>query len=332
MKRLIILCDSTWSDIGQQRSGNVMRLAQAIRPRSADGVQQLMCYLHGTPDCAKDPDSVARAIDHDIQQAYRFLVLNYERDDELFLFGFSRGAYIVRSCIGMLRNIWLLRRPHVNLIASAYHIYRTLWGADADNALRFRETHARAVTVRFLGAWDTVGDAGIPLGLYGGLNAERYCFHDTRLSRIVEHASHALAVDERSKLLAPSLWSTRGDRSRTQQMWFSGSHLDLGGMYGDSIAAITSLRWMIDQAAHCGLETDDAFVTSIEGAASGNVLNRAIPPSLRTFGTMERAIGSRNGDEALHPSAEHRYLRDSRYRPQNLLHYLSRDEQIQLLL
>ena len=336
MKLLVLLCDGTWLGGDGARSGNVVQLARAILARSAEGIEQITFYHEGQGNGAAlqglGAGALGDGINRDIQCLYRFLVHNYSKGDELFLFGFSRGAYLVRSLVGMLRNAWLLRKEHEALVPRAYHVYRTKWHADADNALRFREAHSRAVRVRFLGVWDTVGALGIPLDLFAGFDADRYNFHDTTLSRIVEHACHALAIDERRKPFAPTLWNTRSDRTRTEQAWFSGSHLDIGGGHHEAGLSHPSLRWMAEQARQSGLAVDHELIERISAPRREAVVHSAISPAMRLFGTADRPIGTGNADETLHSSAEQRYLRDKRYRPRNLVQYLERDEQIRLPL
>ena len=337
MKRLIILCDGTWHDADiPQRATNVLRLARLITPRAVDGTPQITFY-HPGPGPAKGFDALGASgfglgIDREIQMLYRFIMLNYSEGDELFFFGFSRGAYAVRSCIGMLRNVWLLQRQHEAQIQDAYHVYRTHWGPDADNALRFREGRSRELRVRFLGVWDTVGALGIPLDLFPGFDASRHRFHDTTLSRIVDHACHAVAIDERRAAYAPTLWKTRADRTRTEQAWFSGSHADVGGGPREAGLSGISLEWMITQAERAGLGVDRVALATAMQTDNSEVLHTHIPASLRVLGSAWRSIGTTNADETLHPSAEQRHLHDTSYRPRNLREYLERDDQIRLPL
>ena len=226
----------------------------------------------------------------------------------------------------------MLSKQHEELIPQAYHIYRTHWGADADNALRFRELHARELRVRFLGVWDTVGALGIPLELFPGFDAERYNFHDVTISRIVDQACHAVAIDERRKPYAPTLWHTRAHRTRTEQAWFAGTHSDVGGGLRESGLASISLRWMVEQARQAGLAVDTAVLKAMLAEDSEESVHTWIPLPMRHFGTEWREIGVSNADETLHPSAEQRYLRDRSYRPRNLRDFLARDEQMRLPL
>lgn len=336
MKRLVILCDGSWLEGESPRAGNVRRLARLIAARAPDGLAQLVHYSPGPgPEegfAAAGPERFAAGIDREIQSIYRFIVLNHAPGDEIFLFGSCRGAYIARSCVGMLRNAWLLEKADEEFIPQAYHVYRTTWGADAENARDFREPRAREVRVRFLGVWDTVGELGIPLALFPGFDASRHLFHDTRLSRIVDHASQALAIDERRAALPPAIWRTRQERTRTEQAWFSGSHADVcGGLREPGLAQI-ALRWMIEQAQGAGLGVDGSALRNATADDARETVHDWIPAAQRATGLAWREIGRRNADETLHPSAEQRYLHDPDYRPRNLREYLARDEQIRLPL
>ena len=183
-----------------------------------------------------------------------------------------------------------------------------------------------------MGVWDTVGELGIPLELFPGFDADRHAFHDNTLSRIIDHACHALAIDERRKPLVPALWHTRADRTRTEQAWFAGTHCDVGGGVRGAGLSNISLRWMVEQAAQAGLVIDSATLDAILQEDDDPVVHGWIPLPQRAFGTDPREIGSANDDETLHPSAEQRFMHEPGYRPRNLREFLERDEQIRLPL
>lgn len=331
MKRLILCSDGSWDLPTLSRPGNVARLAAAIEPAAISGCRQLVFYQNNPlwPGNASWPLSTAEAnqLDHDILALYRFICDNHEPGDELWFFGYSRGTYIVRSCIALLRNLWLLPRTHTALIPEAYRIYRTRWGADATNADNFRRQHCRPARVRFLGLWDSVGERGLPAGLLAKEQESRYGFRDNRLSGIVEHACHALAIDEQRRAFAPCLWKTAPERSRTEQCWFTGSHTDMGGGHGEDGLGITSLLWMADRAQSAGLAVNTSHLSQWREGGESSPVHQ----SRRNGETRQaRVLGQTNHDETLHTSAEQRFLTDSRYRPANLGNYLSRDEQIQL--
>lgn len=336
MKRLIVCCDGTWNTPQNNNVTNVVHIARAVRPLAEDGTPQVVFYDWGvgTDDKldALSGGGLGRGLDKNITDCYRFLVHNYVPGDEIYFFGFSRGAYTARSCVGLIRNAWLLRKQYAGLIPKAYHIYRTRWHADAQNARQFREPHCQKVGIRFLGVWDTVGALGIPLGLFKKLNQKRYAFHDTVISRSVENAYHALAIDEQRKPFAPTIWKTAEDRARTEQCWFAGVHSDIGGGYREAGLSHIALRWLTDKASSTGLELDDNYLNSVYAANNETQLHNSFSGAMKLLGRHRRAIGTTNGDETLHSSAEQRHLNEVNYRPKNLLEYLARDEQMRLPL
>ena len=336
MKRLIVCCDGTWNTPQDSSVTNVVHIARAVLPQAADGTEQVVFYDWGVGTDDKSDalsgGSIGKGLDKNITDSYRFLVHNYVPGDEIYFFGFSRGAYTARSCIGLIRNAWLLRKIHAELIPQAYHIYRTKWHADAQNAQHFREPHCQQVNIRFLGVWDTVGALGLPLSLFKPLNKKRYTFHDTAISRSVENAYHALAIDEQRKPFAPTIWKTAADRERTEQCWFTGAHSDIGGGYKAAGLSHIALQWLAEKAFATGLELDTNYLDSIYAANDEQKLHNSYTGAARLWGRNHRSIAATNGDETLHASAEQRYLTHANYRPKNLIEYLARDEQMRLPL
>ena len=336
MKRLIVCCDGTWNTPQDNSVTNVVHIARAVRPQAADGTPQVVFYDWGVGTDDKSDalsgGSLGRGLDKNITDCYRFLVHNYVPGDEIYFFGFSRGAYTARSCVGLIRNAWLLRKQHAELIPKAYHIYRTRWHADAQNARQFREPHCQQTGIRFLGVWDTVGALGIPLSLFKKLNKKRYAFHDTVISRSVENAYHALAIDEQRKPFTPTIWKTTADRERTEQCWFSGVHSDVGGGYREAGLSHIALRWLAEKASATGLEFDTHYLDSVYASNNEEQLHNSFTGAMKLLGRNKRSIGTTNGDETLHSSAEQRHLNQAKYRPKNLLEYLARDEQMRLPL
>lgn len=300
-------------------------LCAAIVSRATAGATQFTIQ-DGFASLASDATPLLR---ESVCALYRDLILNFTPGDELWFFGFSRGSFVVRSLIGLIRNAGLLKKHHINRLQEAWHIYRTTWGADAQNATGFRAGYSHRVNVKFLGVWDTVGSNGIP-----GEDTDNCGFHDTVLSSCVENACHALAIDENRKQLVSCPWKTAPGRARTEQCWFTGSHRDIGGMGREMNLANISLGWMAMRAASLGLELDSRFLANAMeqrllskpgGDTSGNFLT-----SPRNG--LSRPIGISNHDETLHSSAEQFFLRNQGYRPGNLKKFLARDEQIQLPL
>jgi uncharacterized protein (DUF2235 family) len=278
-KRLVVCCDGTWNTADQQHDGrpcptNVTRFALGVAEQGEDGVPQQVYYQRGVgtrPGEHLGGGAFGVGLSRHVQEAYRFVVEHYEPGDELFLVGFSRGAYTARSTVGLVRNCGILRREHAGRLKEAYALYRsrTTHPRDLESQL-FRRSFSHETRIRFLGVWDTVGALGIPalgLGLSTLVN-HRWEFHDTRLSSIVDAACQALAVDETRRPFAPALWEhdTVGGRPEVEQVWFSGDHSDVGGGHATSELADITLLWMVDRARSCGLTfREDAYRRPVDG-------------------------------------------------------------------
>jgi uncharacterized protein (DUF2235 family) len=176
-------------------------------------------------------------LSRNIREGYKFLIDNYQPGDEIYIFGFSRGAYTARSLAGLMRNVGLVKQEFApepkaddnEVIVDGYHIYRERdEGPDSLAALEFRAEYCwDEIKIKFIGVWDTVGALGIPISALSGLN-EAYAFHDERLSRLIENAFHAVAIDEQRKEYAPRCgtlspktvrgWSRSGSSAHTQML------------------------------------------------------------------------------------------------------------------
>ncbi len=328
-KRLIICCDGTWDAPVKAVVTNVVKVARSIESRDSDGIDQVVFYDWGvgTGDRLNQISGGAfgKGLDRNIQDAYRFLVYNYNSDDEVYLFGFSRGAYTVRSLIGLIRNCGLLKKVYADKIAYAYDMYRSRSKPDVKEAREFRNKFSNEITIKFLGVWDTVGALGIPLGILKRINEKKYSFHDTRISGIVENAYHALAIDERRKPFAPTIWKTKKRRKNVEQTWFVGVHSDIGGGYPESGLSDKTLKWMVEKAGKCGLAFNMEYIESIT-KNSAERLHNSYTPGYFVFGPHIRPIGITNTDESLHPSVLERYHKKRSYRPKNLVKYLDSQE------
>ncbi len=241
---------------------NIEKIARAIRPVTAHGTNQLVFSTNGVGTRGFLDRLIGGAfgagLNDDIIGAYRFLALNYQPGDQIYVFGFSRGAYTARSLVGMIATIGLLTPQGVarNRLESALRIYRNRprEGTNIDIE-RFRaDTYRNEVTpkIRLLGVFDTVGALGAP-----GLTRKRYKFHNVELTTQIECARQALAIDERRLTFAPCLWNTRDNTvTDVKQVWFEGAHSDIGGGYPDTAPADLTLRWMVGEAQRCGLVFD----------------------------------------------------------------------------
>ena len=197
-------------------------------------------------------------LDMKIQDGYRYLAQTYEPGDHIFLVGYSRGAYSARSLLGMIRKCGLLQREYLHLAPRAYELYRNRHMTnDCPETIAFRARYARDLRVNFIGLFDTVGALGVPLSSFASYNRELYEFHDVGLSSNVDHAYHAVALDEHRHHFNVSLWDPAEPvAAELEQRWFLGSHSDVGGGEADRRLSDLPLRWLMERAIAAGLVLD----------------------------------------------------------------------------
>ena len=245
MKRIAIFCDGTWNRHDAAHPTNVVQLAQAVKHTSDDGHKQEVFYVLGV-GAGRGSTKLARFADRkiggalgiglveNIEDAYRGLVFSYEPGDEIYIFGFSRGAYTARSLAGVIRSCGIPPRGNVHRINDAIARYRSrdpntkpddpasfLFRADfapftaTSNAewnwrLKTRPGLCVNLEIKYLGVWDTVGALGVPAHwLTAKFFNQKYQFHDQHLSSMVKSARHAVAIDEHRKTFPPALWSEK---------------------------------------------------------------------------------------------------------------------------
>lgn len=281
MKRIITCNDGTWNQPGTTDHGagvmtNVEKLFKMIPATDAQGTSQVCFYDEGVGTSPGVMNQIVggvtgRGIDKNIKDSYRFLMWNYEnRDDQLFLFGFSRGAYTARSLGGFIRNCGILKPSNLHLVDEAYELYRDrtfVTHPDSDAMKSFRRNYcfngADTTPIHYIGVWDTVGALGIPFNIRLIEDKARYNFHDVTLSSWVLNAFHALAIDERRAVFSPTLWEASSNMTaanRLEQVWFSGVHANIGGGYAQSGLSDIALVWMIAKATETGLLVDKTLL------------------------------------------------------------------------
>lgn len=329
-KRLVICCDGTWNSPEKRYVTNVVRTAQAVRPADTNGVPQVVFYDWGVgSDGQKITGGMLGAgLDKNIQDAYRFLVHNYAPGDEIYLFGFSRGAYTVRSLVGLIRNAGLLKKINAHKIPDAYKLYRSRSNPDEPTALEFRRMHSRTARITFIGVWDTVGALGIPSQILKAITRNRgYAFHDTSLSKIIKHACHAVAIDEKRIDFKPALWTRRPVRGQTiEQQWFAGVHGDVGGGYKETGLSDIALDWIWSRAKTLGLAFDPNYRRKFVHPDPLDKLHRSWKGIYWVKGRHHRPIGALPSElESIHPSVQRRYEQKDDYRPRKLVEFLRKN-------
>ena len=306
-RKLVVCCDGTWNT--PRNETNIFRTYRFLRERlgnpaeltpktgvttcdgrAGDGTEVRLFYDQGigTDWFNRIIGGAAGAgLSEKVCDAYHFLGQNFVAGSEIYVFGFSRGAYTARSLCGFIKAAGLLERPTEQDVWRAYvDCYATPsrvvaqpggWSPDRVRAWLVEKAgdavgrlggppvaslpRHSGVTIRFVGVYDTVGALGVPVARATHVNEPIVGFHDTSLGDGVEHAVQALAVDEKRGPYVPTLWTQAAEAAALAghsvlQVWFPGVHSDIGGGYGDK--GIGNITWdfMMRQAADRGLVID----------------------------------------------------------------------------
>ena len=355
MKRLVICADGTWNErdrldprTGTRRPTNVTKTARAVRAHDDQGICQVTYYHPGVgtggPLDQLTGGAFGEGMDANIQEMYRFIAYNHEPGDELFLFGFSRGAYTVRSLAGFLHFAGLVSKDEDYYVPDLYRCYMARQGQDRSawdrlfvepiakgpkaGRPRLVDRRAQCPTIRFMGVWDTVGALGPP-GLAGrivkALGKDAHAYHDVGLNPRILNVAHALAIDERRGPFRPTLYE-QGDWPGTlHQAWFAGVHTDVGGGYDYDDYANYALRWVLDHAATHGLALDQDYLKAFwHDRLPERPIHDSMSAMYRVTPAYERPIGqAAGGHETVHESALALVRQDrSSYQPPNLLRWI----------
>jgi uncharacterized protein (DUF2235 family) len=263
-KNIVVFSDGTGQEGGQGRNTNVYKLFNMTEDRTE---RQISFYDRGLgTGWRKVTGNISgMGISKNIRECYQFIFENYNAGDQVFLFGFSRGATTVRSLSGFIHLFGILPKSRPELIKRAYKIYKTKDAKERERrAGEFvKRNHTMWCRIKFLGVWDTVAALGLPFKsldvLVDKVPFFRHSFHNLRLSECVQHARHALAIDDERLTFHPTLWDQRlSDRQREKkvmikQVWFCGMHTDVGGGYPEQELSDIPLTWMVQEATEHGL-------------------------------------------------------------------------------
>ncbi|GAA3869799.1 DUF2235 domain-containing protein [Celeribacter arenosi] len=264
----VIIMDGTMSSLRAGSETNA-GLTYKLCSEAAAGANQLVHYEAGIQwNTWRDARSVieGRGINRQIYRVYGALASRYRPGDRIYLFGFSRGAYAVRSLAGFIDKIGLVRADQATVrnIRTGYRHYQFDPKSDAARTFAAKTCHEH-VPIEFLGVWDTVSALGIRWPILWRFSSVFHEFHDNRASKCVKRAYHALAYHERRAAYQPVLFDSNPDAEGQilQQMWFRGSHGDIGGQLGRNAKsrklANTTLVWMLDKAEAAGLALPEGW-------------------------------------------------------------------------
>lgn len=256
-QRLVLCLDGTWNRDDGKSITNIVKIRDSIEPMGADGVPQNIYYELGVGTGLTDRilgGAFGVGLGHKVRAAYRHLSAHYRADDrsttEIYIFGFSRGAYTARALAGFLGSAGLLRPEHCNAENEerVWQFYRTKPNdrMPADR-IAFEPMLFPNVRIRCLAVFDTVGALGIPLTVFRRFNHAKYAFYDTELGSNVDVALQALAVDEKRTAFWPAVWARppHVPNEFVAQVWFPGVHSNVGGGYKDSRLSSIALEWMM---------------------------------------------------------------------------------------
>ncbi len=355
-RRLVLLFDGTWNK--PESNTNVERLRQLIAPRDPAGIEQLINYVPGVGVSPGLTHLLGGAFGYglsgNVLDGYRWLCETWQPGDDVYLFGFSRGAYTARSLGGMIRKCGLLKPGADGKLAKsdlsgAYDFYRdTTSKPDDPAAVAFRASRSAGIDIHFIGVWDTVGSLGIPVtASWFPYARSRYQFHDTELSKIVKYAYQALALDEHRADFEPAVWtrnpftvkpgetltSKKAEQIEIEQRWFIGSHSDVGGgndrdgagRKPDPLPDLP-LAWLQRKAIAAGLACD-ALLVPASDADTGvprNSYAEFMSGIYKNFkAPFDRMLGT-GVNEKVDDSVWQRWLADATYRSPSLVQGLAR--------
>ena len=277
-RQLIVCCDGTNNNLtGRNRDTNVSQLCELLAP---DSQNQLLYYDPGVgnPDTLPEAawwDKVQQkyerlsglafgsGIYENISEAYRFLMRNWREDDDIFLFGFSRGAFTARALGGLITTFGILRPDMDVMVPTLLNVYfrkrDTVDQKAAFDAVKkqisemFAAGPARHAHVWFVGVWDTVESVGAPVPFL----SKTISANPTIVGKRFDNVRHALALDEFRNTFSPRLYliekgfDYRAQAQSIRQEWFAGCHSDVGGGYPNAQAGLSqqTLLWMVEEAA-----------------------------------------------------------------------------------
>lgn len=333
-KRIVICADGTWNkpekDPKKDFPTNVLKLARAIKPVAKDQLPQQVFYDWGVGSYESKVSGgvTGKGLHKNIMDDYRYIVQNYAPGDELYFFGFSRGAYTIRSLCGLINNCGIVKRIDAPLIQAAFNHYKKSgkdYAPGGKKSIDFRKKHSHpSRTIKFVGVWDTVGAMGIPISFLG-LFDDKDEFYDTKIGSNISIARHALAIDEHRSDFEPTVWMPQPNMD-LKQVWFSGAHANIGGSYkpdkDGSLTSDQSLAWMIKEVAKSGLTIEPHLNKNINKKSLSS-----IHKSRRSFYRIKkkfyRKIDHGKSEVLIHESVKERWLQNPKYRPDNLESYIN---------
>jgi uncharacterized protein (DUF2235 family) len=287
-KNIAVCADGTWNHPDETERGlpaptNVFKLFKSLPltstqlPHYDDGVG-----VGGTPIEHLLGGAVGDGLFAKVKENFAFVAHAYDDGDQLYLFGFSRGAYTARSLAGMIAacGLPISEKFTDQAVEDAFSAYRARTNRPALIAELNKRYGNRPVEIAMVGVWETVGALGIPGNLFAGLDEHIYGFLDTKLNMNVKAAYHAISVDEKRAEYVPTLWDPLSAGAVQagnilEQVWFAGVHSDVGGGYAETGLSDIALSWMMQKAKLRGLMLDSSSFALYTGSEAKHSLDAA---------------------------------------------------------
>ena len=304
-KNIVIFSDGTGQEGGKGTNTNIYKLFNMIEDRTS---QQISFYDRGLgTGWRKFSGNISGAgISENILECYTFIFENYEAGDQIYLFGFSRGAATVRSLTSFIHYFGIMPKCRPELIEKAYNIYKTENESERKiKADEFVSTHHTMWTrIRFLGCYDTVAALGVPIKplsvLIDKIPGFQHTFHNFKLSKTVENAYQALAIDDERETFHPILWDADVLPYQTiKQVWFCGMHTDVGGGYDEQALSDIPFVWMKNMAVNHGLLIYSPDSVSIHGDVNGHMHNSCGKGWTKLYSKKQRFWDSSRTDKPI---------------------------------
>jgi len=288
-KNIVICCDGTGEKLLGPHPSNVVKLYEALS-KSAGQVT----YYHPGIGTAAAPGArgwIARqwtrllglafgyGLEDNVADAYRFLMQQFQPGDQVFLFGFSRGAYTVRTLSGLLHFVGLLNRGDEARVSEVIRLLKSP-RPDFVKAGQLKATSTVNCAPRFIGVWDTVSSVG---WIY---NASHFPYTNAAHNPDLRTARHAVSIDERRAFFRANLFGPPASPAQdVKEVWFAGVHTDVGGgnPEAESGLAQVTLQWMFCEAAAAGVLFDPAPKAALLGGAAPNVPPAPTAPMHRSL-------------------------------------------------
>lgn len=352
-KRLAVFIDGTWNV--EDNNTNVWRMYSLCSSTADDGCQQVCYYTKGVGTAYGSKIRggwFGEGLSHIITEAYGWLISRYQEGDEIFVFGFSRGAYAARSLAGFIALCGIIkpgspigigelfdRSQKGEASRTLYRLLELQSGDTLENLSlleRWMIKYSVPAKVTMVGVWDTVG----------ALRGQKG-YLETGLRIPIENAFHALAIDEHREKFTPTLWTinTHLDRpaerphrdiANVEQRWFVGSHANVGGGYNSDLLPQLPLRWLMRKASSLKLtfresvDLDDEVYKSVIRNSFGEFAyglyqaSKFFRPFYRMIGSDAVTVGQTRTsyvNETIDQSVFERWRRDANYRPINLMRW-----------